>query len=69
MTLAQINQKARIVLREALDPAEFALYVQQFERRSQTPAAQSTITFAEIRSRLATLRSEGRLPGSVACPV
>ena len=64
-TLAQINHKARALLRQNLDPAEFALYVQQFERVTPNPAAKrplrASVSFDEIRTRIAALRTEGRL--------
>jgi hypothetical protein len=63
-TLAQINHKARALLRQNLDPVEFALYVQQFERVMPNTAAKrpsrASISFDEIRARIAALRTEGR---------
>ncbi len=65
-TLAKINQKARALLREGLDPVEYARYFQQYEqgegdytaeRQQREPAS-----FDEIKATLAALRTSGGLP-------
>jgi hypothetical protein len=64
-SLAEINEKARALLREGLEPGEFALYLQQFGCAVPIPAAKrparSAVSFDEIRTRIAALRSGGRL--------
>ena len=69
-TLAQINQKARSLLRQGLDPVEFTRYLQQYEQgegdytaERQQRAAKS---IDEVRARIAELRAAGRLPANSA---
>lgn len=65
-TLAQINQKARSLLRQGLDPVEFTRYLQQFELGEGDYTAErqqrAAKTFDEVRKRIAELRAAGRLP-------
>lgn len=65
-TLAQINQKARALLREGLDPVEFTRFLQQYEQGEGDYTAErqqrEPVSFDEVQTRLAALRAEGRLP-------